>query len=154
MSDLSKQRLMRFPEVQAVTGLSRQTIWRLMTAVPPKFPKPLKLGRVTAWPQKSIVDWMTQQIAERDADPAITPAGEYAPTPFFDQPLVAICADGGFEWFVERANQLHVAYEHHVSDAGDALRWVEHMAVKSWVTPAHLEQFARLVADKFGVEYR
>lgn len=154
MTDLPEQRLLRFPEVQAITGLSRQTIWRRMTAVPPQFPRPLKFGRVTAWDQKSIADWMAKQIAERDADSTVTPAGEHAPTPFFDQPLVTICADGGFEWFIERADQLHVAYEHHVSDAGDALRWVEHMAAKSWVTPTHLEQFARLVADKFGVEYR
>lgn len=35
-------------------------------------------------------------------------------------------------------------------DAGSALRWVAHMAQKSWITTRHLEQFARLAAERFG----
>lgn len=38
-------------------------------------------------------------------------------------------------------------------DAGSALRWIAHMAVKSWVTPKHLEQFALLAAEQFGGFY-
>lgn len=35
-------------------------------------------------------------------------------------------------------------------DAGSALRWVAHMAQKSWVTERHIEQFALLAAERFG----
>lgn len=38
-------------------------------------------------------------------------------------------------------------------DSGSALRWVEHMASKSWVTKTHLEQFSRLAAEHFKAPY-
>ena len=47
-----------------------------------------------------------------------------------------------------------VVYDCDASNTGDALRWIEHIAPKTWVTKEHLEQFARLVASKFGVGHR
>jgi hypothetical protein len=39
-------------------------------------------------------------------------------------------------------------------DAGDVLRMIGDLATRSWVTKAHLEQFASLAADQFGSGYR
>lgn len=66
------------------------------------------------------------------------------------KPLVAVAADGAFEFYLDG----EMVYDCEPRDAGDALRWVEHMALKTWVTPKHLQQFARLAADKFGAGYR
>lgn len=38
-------------------------------------------------------------------------------------------------------------------DEGSALRWIEHLAAKSWVTTRHLLQFASLAADHFKAPY-
>lgn len=64
-------------------------------------------------------------------------------------PLVRCGGDGYFEFLLDNEN----AYDFTVGDPSRALRWIEHMAQKSWVTKEHLEQFARLAADKFGGSY-
>ena len=58
---------------------------------------------------------------------------------------------GGYFEFLQDGDMV---YDFAASDPGEALRWVEHIAQKTWVTKKHLEQFARLAADKFGVRYR
>ena len=45
-------------------------------------------------------------------------------------------------------------YGFEVTGVGDALRWIEHIAQKTWCTPTHLQMFAALVAEHFGVRYR
>jgi hypothetical protein len=45
-------------------------------------------------------------------------------------------------------------YDFDCESAGDGLRWVAHLAQKSWVTTEHLEQFASLAADLFKVRHR
>ena len=53
-------RLLRRPEVEVQTGLTRSTIYRLMRAG--EFPEPLKLGpRAVRWRATEIESW----IAER-----------------------------------------------------------------------------------------
>lgn len=64
-------------------------------------------------------------------------------------PLVTF--DGQFFDFYEDG---HSIYDFKATDLGEALRWVEHLAQKSWITKAHLEQFARLAAAHYGVPYR
>ena len=55
-----EERLLRRPEVEAQTGLTRSTIYRLMRAG--EFPEPLKLGpRAVRWRATEIESW----IAER-----------------------------------------------------------------------------------------
>jgi len=52
-------RLLRRPEVEARTGLSRSTIYLWLKQG--KFPKPVKIGaRVVAWRDRDIADWMDQ----------------------------------------------------------------------------------------------
>jgi hypothetical protein len=64
-------------------------------------------------------------------------------------PLVTF-VDGYFEFHHEG----RAVYDFRVIDQGDALRWIEHVAGKTWVTKEHLEQFARLAATHFGAPYR
>lgn len=45
-------------------------------------------------------------------------------------------------------------YQFDVRDAGDALRWIEHLACKTWFTQDHAIALAANLADHFGVRYR
>lgn len=66
----TKHRIMRLPEVKAVTGLSRSTIYFRMALG--TFPKQVCLGgRAVGWLEDEIQDWLNQQIqASRRADRA------------------------------------------------------------------------------------
>lgn len=68
-------------------------------------------------------------------------------------PLVTMVEPGVFA-FRDPSGVIPWLYEFDVSSMGDALRWIEHMAPKTWVTTAHLEQFASLAATHFGQGYR
>ena len=58
-------RLLRRPEVESLTGLSRTRIYEEMTA--DRFPRPVKTGlRSVAWVESEIAHWQLQRIAERD----------------------------------------------------------------------------------------
>lgn len=55
-------RIIRRPEVEALTGLSRSTIYKLMADG--AFPKPVKLtGKAVGWPEKAVTDWLAQRPA-------------------------------------------------------------------------------------------
>ena len=59
-------RLLRRPEVESLTGLSRTRIYEEMTA--DRFPRPVKTGlRSVAWVESEIEHWQRQRIAERDS---------------------------------------------------------------------------------------
>lgn len=60
--------------------------------------------------------------------------------------LVKVTRDGLFLFYVDGGG----VYQFKPGDAAYALRWIEHVAQKGWVTKQHLEQFARLAADYFG----
>lgn len=67
------------------------------------------------------------------------------------KPLVVTAADGfifpdGGGW------DYDISFEA-CRDAGSALRWVQHMAGKEWVTKEHLAEFARVAAEHFGAPY-
>ena len=50
-------RLIRRPDVQHVTGLSRSTIYAMMAEG--TFPKPVKLGkRAVAWREADVTAWL------------------------------------------------------------------------------------------------
>lgn len=57
---------------------------------------------------------------------------------------------GHYEFLIEG----RVVYDFTPTSPGDALRWIQHLAGKAWVTKRHLREFARLVADQHGVRYR
>lgn len=58
-------RLLRRPAVEAITGLSRASIYEKMDEG--VFPRPVKTGvRAVAWVESEIADWNRERIAERD----------------------------------------------------------------------------------------
>ena len=63
-----KHRIMRLPEVKAITGLSRSTIYFRMALG--TFPKQVGLGgRAVGWLEDEIQNWLHQQIqASRQLD--------------------------------------------------------------------------------------
>lgn len=60
-------RILRLPEVQRRTGLSRSTIYvRLDQA---RFPKPVSLGaRAVGWIEPEVDEWIRERIAESRGD--------------------------------------------------------------------------------------
>jgi prophage regulatory protein len=56
-------RMLRRPAVESVTGLSRSTIYNLMSKG--EFPRPVRLtGKAVAWPEKAILEWLaTRPVA-------------------------------------------------------------------------------------------
>ena len=58
-------RLLRRPEVELLTGLSRSRIYAKMDRG--TFPRPVKTGpRAVCWVESEISEWQLQRIAERD----------------------------------------------------------------------------------------
>ena len=50
----------RRKELENLTGLSRSTIYDLMTKG--KFPRPIKLtGRVVGWPESAVAAWLSER---------------------------------------------------------------------------------------------
>ena len=59
------KKIYRLPEVIALTGLSRSSIYlRISTN---EFPKPVKLGRrAVGWPGESIMAWQAKMMEAQD----------------------------------------------------------------------------------------
>lgn len=58
------ERILRRPEVQTRTGLSRSTIYDAMARG--EFPKPIKLGlRAVGWSEAEITAWLETRKANR-----------------------------------------------------------------------------------------
>lgn len=63
MSDMNKGRILRRPEVQTRTGLSRSTIYAMIAEG--TFPKPIRLGkRAVGWPESTISDWLESRASD------------------------------------------------------------------------------------------
>ena len=55
--------LLRRPKVEALTGLSRSSIYAAMLRG--EFPRPVRIGRrAVAWPKAAIEDWIEARKAE------------------------------------------------------------------------------------------
>lgn len=66
MPNPAAPRLIRLPEVQARTGLSRSHLYALEALG--EFPRRLKLSiRATAWSEAEVFAWIKSRIAARDA---------------------------------------------------------------------------------------
>lgn len=71
------QNILRRPAVEALTGLSRSSIYALMAVG--KFPRPVPLaGRAVGWLESDIAAFQERCIAERDGAAETAPAGESA----------------------------------------------------------------------------
>jgi predicted DNA-binding transcriptional regulator AlpA len=60
---------LRLAEVKRVSGLGRSTIYDLMAADPPLFPRPVKIGngKAVAWSAREIASWQRDRMAARGA---------------------------------------------------------------------------------------
>jgi prophage regulatory protein len=54
---------LRIKDVLKRVPVSRPTIYRLIEK--DEFPKPVKLGCVSMWPEKEIDDWMKSKVQDR-----------------------------------------------------------------------------------------
>jgi len=53
-------RILRRPEVENRTGLSRSTIYAMISEG--TFPKPIRLGkRAVGWPETAVADWIGER---------------------------------------------------------------------------------------------
>lgn len=60
-------KVLRLPEVVAITGHPRSTIYDQMAKG--RFPKPIRLGiRSVGWLESEIIAWQRARIAERDRE--------------------------------------------------------------------------------------
>ena len=58
-----RDRLVRLPEVEGMTGCKKSTIYQMIAGG--RFPKPLRLtGRMVAWPETAVLQWVQDRIAE------------------------------------------------------------------------------------------
>lgn len=56
------QKYLRRAEVENITGLSRSSIYKLMSEG--DFPRPVKLtAKAVAWPESAIADWLNSRPA-------------------------------------------------------------------------------------------
>ena len=58
-----RDRLVRLPEVEGMTGCKKSTIYKLIGEG--SFPKPVRLGtRTVAWPETAVLQWVQDRISE------------------------------------------------------------------------------------------
>lgn len=59
-----QQRVLRRPEVETRTGLSRSTIYAMISDG--TFPKPIRLGkRAVGWPETCIQEWIEDRTRDQ-----------------------------------------------------------------------------------------
>lgn len=65
VAEPAQERFLRLPEVMHLCGLSRSTIYDLISRE--AFPKQISLGgKNVAWAQSEITAWMSERIADRN----------------------------------------------------------------------------------------
>ena len=68
---MASLRIMRRPEVELITGLSKATLYRLVKT-PGAFPRPIQLGpRAVGWRKEEIDEWLATR--ERAGTPTAAP---------------------------------------------------------------------------------
>ena len=66
----ASKRILKLPQVEEVTGLRRDSIYRL--AREGKFPRPIKLSeKSSGWIEHEVQAFLDERIAERDAAPGV-----------------------------------------------------------------------------------
>ena len=61
-----QERILRRPEVERRTGLSRSTLYLMIADA--RFPFPIKLGlRAVGWSEGEVSDWLETRKAQRSA---------------------------------------------------------------------------------------
>ncbi len=65
MTNTTQIQMLRPNDVAARLGVARRTLYDWLRTPDPQnpFPKPVKLGRATAWREADIADWLDRQAA-------------------------------------------------------------------------------------------
>lgn len=56
-------RLLRMPQVLDLVGLKKTVIYERIKAG--TFPKPIKLGSASAWPESDVDKWIAEQVEQQ-----------------------------------------------------------------------------------------
>lgn len=63
---IPRDRLLRLPEVEAISGIKKSTIYTLMREH--RFPQCIAItGRMVAWPETAVLQWVQDRINEARA---------------------------------------------------------------------------------------
>lgn len=63
-----RDRLVRLPEVERLTGCKKSKIYELMREGEDKFPQSIRLHRrMVAWSESAVLQWVQDRIAEAEA---------------------------------------------------------------------------------------
>lgn len=57
-----RDRLIRLPQVEAITGFKKSTLYQWIKEG--KFPKNITVGRMSAWPESAVHQWVQDRIQE------------------------------------------------------------------------------------------
>lgn len=58
-----RDRLIRLPEVESMTGCKKSTIYQMIGAG--DFPRPIRLtARAVAWPETAVLQWVQDRIGQ------------------------------------------------------------------------------------------
>ena len=68
------ERIVRLPEVVAMVGLCRGSIYNKIKAG--EFPKQIKLGRLSGWLESEVQGWIRGQVLQSRPDLAAPDAGQ------------------------------------------------------------------------------
>lgn len=61
-----RDRLLRLPDVEALAGIKKSTIYQLMREG--KFPSCVRISRrLSVWPESAVLTWVNQRIREGGA---------------------------------------------------------------------------------------
>lgn len=70
-------RLLRFPQVAAIVGLRKTTIYSLMQRG--EFPQSVRLTtKAVAWPESAVLKWVQERVAGTAGLPGADPGGSSA----------------------------------------------------------------------------
>ncbi|SFQ30931.1 prophage regulatory protein [Roseivivax halotolerans] len=59
----SPERLLKMPEVTHMTGFARSQVYAMISTG--AFPRPIKLGRCSRWPESEVLSWIEDRKCER-----------------------------------------------------------------------------------------
>lgn len=57
-----RERFLRLPQVEATTGFKKSTLYHWIKEG--KFPRPVPVGRMSAWPESAVLQWVQDRIQE------------------------------------------------------------------------------------------
>jgi prophage regulatory protein len=57
-----RDRLIRLPEVEKTTGFKKSTLYGWIKEG--SFPRPVQIGRMSAWPESAVLQWVQDRIKE------------------------------------------------------------------------------------------